>query len=188
MTTDKTAEVPMTRGVLSEIVSAARDGYFVRGVERRDDEYVVYYAELRGTEEITVFYGADGSTLAQTMRNFYAAFADGHCTVVFGFDIDAREATKTGRTESVRRVTYRLATQDDLHAYMQSGGAIRRVSEPLDEAVIDIGGPKPSRYWRVTSDHPPAHPDAHAAAVHARLTGSVGCTYNDVTVKRVDQP
>lgn len=53
-----------------------------------------------------------------------------------------------------------------------------------EDRIIDLGGPDGGRFWRVTSDHPVDHPDAHAAAVMARVTGSVGSTYNDVTVER----
>lgn len=49
--------------------------------------------------------------------------------------------------------------------------------------VIDLGGVG-ARYWRVVSDHGADHPDARAAAVHARATGSVGCTYNGAKVER----
>lgn len=55
-------------------------------------------------------------------------------------------------------------------------------------AVVDLGGPGGGRYWRVTTGEPADHPDAHYAAVMARVTGSVGCTYNDVTVERADAP
>lgn len=54
--------------------------------------------------------------------------------------------------------------------------------------LIDLGGPTGGRWWRVTSDHTADHPDAQSAAVHARVTGSVGATYNDVTVARSDAP
>ena len=54
--------------------------------------------------------------------------------------------------------------------------------------LIDLGGPEGGRYWRVTTGQSADHPDAHAAAVHARATGSVGATYNDVTVERAEAP
>jgi hypothetical protein len=54
----------------------------------------------------------------------------------------------------------------------------------LPTRVIDLGGPEGGRYWMVVSDHAADDPDARSAAVHARLTGSVGCTYNDAKVER----
>lgn len=56
------------------------------------------------------------------------------------------------------------------------------------DKIVDLEGPEASRYWRVVSDHAADHPDARAAAIHARATGSVGCTHNGVEVKRADQP
>lgn len=60
------------------------------------------------------------------------------------------------------------------------------MSDASGENIIDLGGPEGGRYWRVVSGHPVDHPDAQSAAVHARATGSVGATYNDVKVERVD--
>ena len=54
--------------------------------------------------------------------------------------------------------------------------------------LIDLGGPEGGRYWRVTTGQSADHPDAQSAAVHARVTGSVGATYNDVTVERAEAP
>lgn len=51
-----------------------------------------------------------------------------------------------------------------------------------ERGIIDLDGPEGGRYWLVTTEHEPEHPDAHAAAVQARATGSVGATYNDATV------
>jgi hypothetical protein len=56
------------------------------------------------------------------------------------------------------------------------------------ERVIDLGGPDGGRYWRVVSDHGVDDPDAQNAAIHARATGSVGCTYNDAKVERLVGP
>lgn len=50
-------------------------------------------------------------------------------------------------------------------------------------AVIDLGGPEGGRYWVVVSGHSVNHEDARAAAVHARMTGSVGATYNEARVQ-----
>ena len=55
------------------------------------------------------------------------------------------------------------------------------------QPILDLGGPDGGRYWRVVSDHAVDDPDVRAAAVHARVTGSVGCTYNDARVVRQDQ-
>lgn len=52
-------------------------------------------------------------------------------------------------------------------------------------AIIDLGGPDGGRFWRVTTGQAVDHPDAHSAAVHARVTGSVGASYNDATVEAV---
>lgn len=52
--------------------------------------------------------------------------------------------------------------------------------------VIDLGGPDGGRFWRVVSEHSPQHPDAVSAAIYARATGSVGCTYNDAKVERAE--
>lgn len=57
--------------------------------------------------------------------------------------------------------------------------------EPSEDRIIDLGGPDGGRYWRVVSDHTVDHPDARRAAVMARATGSLGCTYNDAGVQRV---
>lgn len=56
----------------------------------------------------------------------------------------------------------------------------------LEEKIVDLGAPEGGRYWRVVSDHPIDHPDVQSAAVHARVTGSVGCTYNEAKVERAD--
>lgn len=57
-----------------------------------------------------------------------------------------------------------------------------------DFPVVDLGEPEGGRYWVVTSGHAPDHPNAIAAAVNARATGSVGATFEDrgesVTVRR----
>lgn len=58
----------------------------------------------------------------------------------------------------------------------------------MTERIIDLGGPEGGRYWRVLTDHAVDHPDAQAAAVHAAMTGSVGCTYNDAQVERASLP
>jgi hypothetical protein len=58
----------------------------------------------------------------------------------------------------------------------------------MSGAIVDLGGPDGGRFWRVTTGEPADHPDAQAAAVHARVTGSVGCTYNGVTVESADGP
>lgn len=58
---------------------------------------------------------------------------------------------------------------------------------PAELKIIDLGGPVGSRFWRITSGHVASHADAHAAAVMARVTGSVGSSYNDAVVERVMQ-
>lgn len=56
-----------------------------------------------------------------------------------------------------------------------------------NDRIIDLGGPDRSRYWRVISDHSIDDEDARSAAIHARVTGSVGCTYNGAKVERVER-
>lgn len=62
------------------------------------------------------------------------------------------------------------------------------VDTPDGEKLIDLGGPEGGRYWRVVSDHPVDHRDARAAAAYARVTGSVGASYNGAEVERADDP
>lgn len=53
-----------------------------------------------------------------------------------------------------------------------------------DNKVIDLGGPDGGRFWRITSGHVATDKDAHAAAVMARVTGSVGASVNAAVVER----
>lgn len=50
--------------------------------------------------------------------------------------------------------------------------------------VVVLSGKVPGRCWEVISAHPADHPDARNAAIHAAVTGSVGCIYNGVEVAR----
>lgn len=52
--------------------------------------------------------------------------------------------------------------------------------------VVDLGGPDGGRYWRIVSALALDHEDVRSAAVNGRLTGSVGCTYNEAEVERVE--
>lgn len=54
--------------------------------------------------------------------------------------------------------------------------------------IIDAGGPEGGRYWRIITDHAADDSDIRAAVTHARVTGSVGCTYNGAKVERVPGP
>lgn len=52
--------------------------------------------------------------------------------------------------------------------------------------IVDLGGPTGGRYWLVVSDLY-NEDDAMSAAIHARVTGSVGATHNGVKVERCEQ-
>lgn len=56
------------------------------------------------------------------------------------------------------------------------------------DQIVDLGAPEGGRYWRVTTGEPADHPDAQHAAVMARVTGSVGASYNGVRVERSLSP
>lgn len=61
----------------------------------------------------------------------------------------------------------------------------REDTDRPERKILDLGGPDRGRYWRVVSDHAVDDPDVRSAAIYARVTGSVGCTYNGAEVEWV---
>lgn len=98
---------------------------------------------------------------------------------------DLEAALTTAVQEARHQSPCRLVDRDGRTvATCWRDGQLELELDPPDQ-VIDMGGPGgPGRRWRVVTDHPTDDSDVRNAAVHARVTGSVGCTYNDATVTR----